>query len=121
MGAILGPVVLVVVVAVIAVVMVRRTVGREQEVKETLAHPDVPSLRYRVPEGQDPAVVLSSLRAAGYVAAADDLGGGNSGLLVSSPDGAAPDREAVRAVIVGSPLNFEGDTGGEPRPRFEDE
>jgi hypothetical protein len=121
MGAIFVPIVLVIVVGVVAVLLVKRMSARETEVQDTLSGREVPSLRYRVPEGQDPASVLVALRNAGYVATADDSGGGNAGVLVSATDGDEPDRETVRAVIAGSSLNQEGDPGGDSHPHFDDE
>ena len=122
MGAIFGPIVLFVIVAVVVVVMVKRSVSQQTEVREALAHPDVPALRYRVPEGQDPAAVLAALHGAGYTATADDHGGGDQGVLIGGIGDEAPDREEVRRVLAGEgKLNFEGDTTYVATPHFDDE
>lgn len=120
MGAILVPLVLFVVIAVVIVVMTRRSAGGETETHEILVDPEVPALRYEVPDGQDPAAVLAALRNSGYVASAEQQAG-NQGLLIGLPEGERPDREQVRSVIAGANTNLEGDASPAATPRFDDE
>ena len=120
MGAILVPVVLFVVVAAVIVVMTQRSVSGETETREVLVDPEVPALRYEVPEGHDPAAVLAALRAAGYVATADEQAG-NQGVLIGAQEGEQPDRDKVREVIAGADINLEGDSSADATPRFDDE
>lgn len=98
---------------------------RDDAVKEEAAvrdaAPGADTLRYRVPEGQDPAAVMAALEAAGYHATpAPELN--THDLLVPCPHGADPaqQRAHVRAVIAGAALNLEGDSERSPVV-FEDE
>lgn len=82
--------------------------------------PERASLRYTVPDGQDPAAVIAALRVAGYDAARDSVGNTNDVVIACEED--TPElRERVRSVIAAdAPLNMEGD----PMPgqvRFADE
>jgi hypothetical protein len=121
-GAIFVVILLLVAVVVAVLVWTRRTVREHDEVHEAIDSPEVPSLRYQVPPGQDPAVVLAALRSAGYTATADDRGLGDKALLITGPDGDEPDREAVREVLAGeSKLNFEDDKTYISNPQFDDE
>ena len=63
-----------------------------------LQNADLPTLRYEVPPGQDPAVVLVGLRQAGYDASADS-DGPPSPIVIIGGTGSAPDREAVRRAL----------------------
>lgn len=112
MGAILGPVVLFVIVAVVIVALVKRSVADQSKVHDTLTTPDVPSLRYSVPNGHDPAPVLAALASAGFVASSDSEGV-DRGVLIGHPEGEQVDREAVREVLSG--------VEQVDHPRFDDE
>ncbi len=81
------------------------------------------TLRYRLPAGQDAAPLIASLRGAGFDASPDTVAG-QSRVLITSGDGSAVDREAVRSVIeesnrtsvfdgggVRGPVQFEGESG----------
>jgi hypothetical protein len=63
---------------------------------DRLQHSDRPTLRYEVPPGQDPAVVVAGLRQAGYDASADSEPGPSSPIVIIGATGGAPDREDVR-------------------------
>ncbi len=71
MGAVLVPVILLIVVIVVAALAVKRFGSREVAHSDRLQDTDRATLRYEVPPGQDPAVVLAGLRGAGYDASAD--------------------------------------------------
>ena len=70
MGAVYALVILVVLALVAAAVMLRR-VGREREAQHEQVEQAAHTVRYDVPEGQDPAAVLVSLSRAGFEATAD--------------------------------------------------
>ena len=76
----------------------------------TLEGPAV--LRYRVPVGQDPAAVISTLRQAGYDVAREQAPTRIQEIVVTDPTGAGLDRSAVRATIARAPI----DLGGAPAP-----
>ncbi len=56
------------------------------------------ALHYRVPSGQDPAVLTSALAEAGYEAVGD-LVEGQHHVMIEGGRGGAPDPDKVRAVI----------------------
>ncbi|MGA8249077.1 MAG: hypothetical protein WB797_19375, partial [Nocardioides sp.] len=59
-----------------------------------------PTLRYLVPAGQDPAVVLGALRRAGYDASPDSEPGPSSPVvIIGATTGGPPDRDRVREVL----------------------
>ncbi|HET8666209.1 MAG TPA: hypothetical protein VFM08_17975, partial [Nocardioides sp.] len=61
---------------------------------------DRSTLRYEVPEGQDPAAVLAGLRGAGYDASPDSEPGPSSPIvIIGEAQGGEPDREAVRRTL----------------------
>jgi hypothetical protein len=62
------------------------------------AEPGIETLRYRVPQGQDPAVIMSKLDRGGYTATLDETGG-DKYLAIACPDGQANDRPAIRSII----------------------
>lgn len=126
MGAVLVPVLLLILALVLGVLAVKRFSRAEVERSNLLQNADTPTLRYQVPPGQDPAVVINTLRRAGYNASPDSEPGPSSPIvIVGSPDGGAPDREAVRATLVlASGTNVVPDESGEVergRVLFEDE
>jgi hypothetical protein len=88
--------VIVVVVALVAAALMLRRLGREREAR----HEDVMrapyTLRYDVPEGQDPAAVLVSLSRGGFEAAADP--GNVNALTIMCPLG-PEQREEVRVLL----------------------
>src|SRR3954451_24532012 len=99
MGAVLVPVVLLIVVAVAAALAVKRFGAREIQRSDRLQNDDRATLRYEVPAGQDPAAVLTGLRQAGYDASADSEPGPSSPIVIIGARGGDPDREAVRRTL----------------------
>ncbi len=90
---------------------------REGEVGTTL---DPDSLRYPVPEGQDPAAVLAVLAEHGYRAGVIDAHGERV-VAIDRPSASDEDREAVRAVIAEAGTALQ-DAAPMPGPvRFDDE
>jgi hypothetical protein len=126
MGAVLVPVVLVLIVLVLASMAVKRFARTEVERSDRLRDSHRPTLRYLVPPGQDPALVLNALNQAGYEASPDSESGPSSPVvIVGAGNGGAVDREAVRATLVQvSGTNIVPDESGEVergRVLFEDE
>lgn len=94
MGALLIPVIVLLVLLVLGLVWMRRWGQEHQHHAETLADPGTPTLDYHVPEGQDPATVVAALQGAGYSTAVDP---GDTQLV--RVECAADERERVRSVI----------------------
>jgi len=125
MGAILVPVILLLIVLVAVAVVIKRFGGREIDHSDRLQNADRPTLRYEVPAGQDQAMVLAELRSAGYDASPDSEPGPSSPIvIIGMPGGGAPDREELRARLARTSVNV--DPGVEapiqrPPVRFLDE
>jgi hypothetical protein len=127
MGAIYIVVLAVVVLLVAGVVALRRLGDHQQAEHERVAGAEH-TLRYDVPEGQDPAAVLVSLSRAGFEATPDP--GNVHALTVRCPLGPAQ-REEVRLVLERETANTlqgqeQGSHGDPPPPesarvRFADE
>jgi hypothetical protein len=104
-------VILVPVVVVIAAIAALRRRG-DAVMAEVEAHP-TDTLRYHVPEGQDPAAVLAALEVEGYHATlapspdTDDV-------LIPCRTGADRERAHVRAVIAHAARDMEGAPGDHP-------
>jgi hypothetical protein len=99
MGAVLVPVILIVIVLVAGAIALKRF-GRAQVAhSDRLQNADRPTLRYEVPPGQDPALVLAGLHQAGYQASADSEPGPSSPIVIIGAGGGAPDREEVRRTL----------------------
>jgi hypothetical protein len=100
MGVVVVPLLLVLVVLVVGGYAVSRFTRGEKARSDRLQNADRPTLRYQIPPGQDPALVLTELRAAGYDASADSEPGPSSPIvIVGTRSGQAPDREELRAVL----------------------
>jgi hypothetical protein len=100
MGAVLVPVILLIVVLVLAWFAVQRFGRREIQRSDRLQNADRSTLRYEVPEGQDPAAVLAGLRGAGYYVSPDSEPGPSSPIvIIGEAQGGEPDREAVRRTL----------------------
>jgi hypothetical protein len=126
MGAVLVPVILIIIAVVLGVLALKRFTRAEVERSDRLQNADRPTLRYQVPPGQDPAVVINALRQAGFEASPDSEPGPSSPIvIVGAPDGGEPDREAVRATLVlANGTNIvpeESDDAERGRVLFEDE
>ena len=77
--------------------VIGKTLKASEERLERMRDSDS-ALHYRVPPGQDPAVLTSALADAGY-AAVGDLADGQNEVLIEGGRGGAPDPDKVRAVI----------------------
>lgn len=99
MGAVFVPVILGLIVLVLAVIALKRFGRREVQRSDRLQNADRPTLRYEVPPGQDPAVVVAGLRQAGYDASPDSEPGPSSPIVIIGATGGDPDREAVRRTL----------------------
>ncbi len=126
MGAVLVPVILGLIVIVLVVLAVRAFSQREVEHSDQLQADHRHSVRYQVPPGQDPAMVLHHLESEGYDVSPDSEPGPSSPIIViGSVDATAVDREAVRRILSeldGTTVNPE-ESGHLDRPpvRFLDE
>jgi hypothetical protein len=99
MGAVFVPVILLIVVIVAVALALKRFGRREVQQSDRLQNADRPTLRYEVPAGQDPAVVLAGLRQAGYDVSADSEPGPSSPIVIIGAGGGSPDREEVRRTL----------------------
>ncbi|HEY3530128.1 MAG TPA: hypothetical protein VGK78_13360 [Nocardioides sp.] len=100
MGAyVLVPIVIIIVLIVCGVIAFNRFGRREMAQSDRLQYADRPTLRYQVPPGQDPVVVVTGLRRAGYEASPDSEPGPSSPIVIIGASDAEPDREAVRRTL----------------------
>jgi hypothetical protein len=120
MGAIIAPLLVIAVLLVLGVVAMRamdrnRMVGEDQAKRS-----GAETLRYHVPDGQDPVGVIAALHHGGFDAV-EDRDSGFRDVLIPCPAGRSHDRERARAVIE----QVSADTGRGPqepaRVRFADE
>lgn len=116
MGAAVVPVLIVLAVLVVAALVLSSASRRQRGQVEETHRPEVGTLRYAVPDGQDPAAVVNALQQEGFDAVAE-------GPDVVVPCRTDPQRERahVRWVIATAPLNLEGDPAPEREVRFRDE
>ncbi len=109
------------VIAYIAVIVLGARASAAADGGEPADAPHTEVLRYDVPDGQDPVVVVSALRKAGYDPATD-LVEGSTTVVVPCPSGADRERARVREVIAGaSETTLEGPEFDPGRVTFEDE
>jgi hypothetical protein len=108
-----------------AVVVLSTTMKRTASAGAVDPHAEVlkgPHVRYRVPTGQDPVVVLARVREAGYTAVPgpEDRGGE---VVVALAEDVPQARDALRRVIAGArATNVEGPPALDPAPvHFEGE
>jgi hypothetical protein len=79
------------------------------------------TLRYRVPDGQDPAVLMSALEQAGFRTAMDEQVA-EKYLVVTCPHGREQDRPEIRTLLEGADsTSLEGPQVRTGRVTFEDE
>ncbi len=114
-------------IVVIAVVVTFVLVGRTASAGTVDPFTEVekgPHVRYRVPPGQDPVVVISNLRESGYQAVPDQ-GSHEQVVVVGLREDTGEAREGVRRAIADAratnvdgppvldpaPVRFEGETG----------
>lgn len=97
MGALLIPVIVIIVLTAIVLVAGRKWASREQAISDDLADPTTSTIDYSVPDGQDPVVLLTALNAEGFTATTDPA---RPQLLhVSCRTGLARERAHARSVI----------------------
>jgi hypothetical protein len=99
MGAVLVPLIFLVIVIIAVAIAIKQFGQREVQHSDRLQYADRPTLRYAIPPGQDPATVLAGLRRAGYDASADSEPGPSSPIVIIGATGAEPDREDVRRTL----------------------
>jgi hypothetical protein len=100
MGAVLVPLLLVAIVVVAGLALTRRFTRETVTQSDRLQAPGRPTLRYQIPPGQDPAVVVAALGDEGYDVSPDSEPGPSSPIvIIGRRDGGEPDREAVRASL----------------------
>ena len=88
-----------VVLAVVAMLAIVPWARRQKAHVDHVAGPDVETLRYQVPEGQDPVAVQTALKTAGFDAVPDPNDSYGGVVLVACPRGVAAQREEVRTII----------------------
>jgi len=114
-------VVLGVVVVFGLVPLVQRFNEQRRRVQDEVKHGDVEAVRYQVPEGQDPAVVMAALRHEGFEPVGDQEATAQDILV---PCSSSSDRDRVRRVIASAPTSLEGGphpAAGPHEVRFTDE
>lgn len=99
MGAVLVPLILLLLALVLAAVALKRFSRANVEQSDRLQYADRPTLRYVVPPGQDPAVVVAELRKRGYDVSPDADPGPSSPTVIIGTHEGEPDREAVRRAL----------------------
>lgn len=110
MSAVLVAVIVIVIPVVIVLAAVTALRRRDDAVKAEAFSPTTDTLRYHVPEGQDPAAVLAALETEGYAATLSPAPAIHE-VLIPCRSGAERERAHVRAVIAHAALNMEGDPG----------
>lgn len=114
-GALFGLVVLLVLAVVVGAAAVRRMGER----KSAIDDPDIETLRYAVPNGQDPTVLVVALTHAHYQARAEPAPHGHDLLVACPPE---TSRDEIRSVIAGvHSTSLEGGEFDAGRVRFADE
>jgi hypothetical protein len=100
MGAVLVPLVLVLIVLVLVILAVRGFSRREVDHSDELQAHHRYSVRYQVPPGQDPALVLHHLESEGYDVSPDSEPGPSSPIIIiGSQDATVVDRESLRETL----------------------
>ncbi|HET9420177.1 MAG TPA: hypothetical protein VFO49_03500 [Nocardioides sp.] len=112
---------LLVVVVLLAIYVVVPWVRRQERERAEITDPRRESLVYEVPEGQDPAVIVTALRNDG-LEATEVLRQGRQRVVIACPHGREDLRPRARAVISNeADLNFEGDPAAKREVTFVDE
>jgi hypothetical protein len=94
--------------------------GKVAEQQDT-TDPRVETLRYRIPDAQDPTVLISALEQEGYTADLDDVRA-EKYLVVACPAGRDRERAHVRSLIDGKDkTSLEGPEFNPGKVVFEDE
>jgi len=110
--------VLTVMVVPLVLLLVMRRFGMEQaDAERTLLSPDVPTVAWVVPDGEDPALVRTRLAHAGFSSVLDHSGGQR--LVVRC---GPADRDRVREIIAGTEhATFDGQALQPSQLRFDDD
>jgi len=120
MGAVLAPLLFILVLVVIGVYAMAAINRRQMTREDRAKRPGAETLRYRVPEGHDPVAVIAALQHEGFEAV-EDHDAGFQVVLIPCPGGMGHDRERVRAAIGHAPVNLEAGAQEPHRVRFADE
>lgn len=105
----------------IAIALFGFTTARVSKGEASATDPRVPSLRYRMPDFQDPPVLIGALKQAGYNSTVDEVAGSKF-LVVDCPAGLDRERARVRSVISDqNRLSLEGPEFQQGQIAFEDE
>ncbi len=105
-------------VAFLLVPFLRRAAKDRMRAHDAVNNPEVETLGYRVPEGQDPAAVMAALRGEGF----EPVGDRDDDQSVLVPCRSDRDRDRVRSAIAAAGMNLEDEGGhGPDRVRFTDE
>lgn len=111
----------VIILIAIAVALFGFTTVRVSKGEAARVDPRMPSLRYRMPDFQDPPVLLAALKQAGYNATVDEVAG-TKFLIVDCPAGLDRERARVRSLITDqNRLSVEGPEFDQGEVAFEDE
>lgn len=95
---------------------------RQVALREDAVTERVPSLRYVVPPGQDPAAVMAALMNEGFEVVRDDAATHSQDLLILCPAGIERERARARAVIAhDAGIDMEGHPMPERAVIFADE
>ncbi|MDQ4007108.1 MAG: hypothetical protein M3211_03295 [Actinomycetota bacterium] len=90
-------------------------------VEDTPGDPNVETLRYRVPDTQDPAVLITHLEQVGYTSTLDEVRG-DKVLSIACPQGRDDDRTRIRSALQEiDTTGLEGTKLNPGRVTFEDE
>jgi heme/copper-type cytochrome/quinol oxidase subunit 2 len=123
-GGLPGLVIVVVVVLIVvlaSVYVVVPWVRRQERERKEITDPRRESLVYEVPEGHDPAVIVTALRNDG-LEATEVLRQGRQRVVIACPERREDLRPRARAVIAHEArLNFEGDPATQREVTFLDE
>jgi len=116
---------IVVVVGVVAIFLlvplVQRYNAQRRRAEELTRSDSVSTVRYVVPQGQDPAVVMANLRHEGFEPVGDSTATEQEILVPCSSD---VDRDRIRHAIAAAPTSLEGGphpAGDDSEIRFTDE
>ena len=103
MGALFVPLIIVLIFLVAGVAAAVSMTRRRQALAEHVEQPEVPTVRHRVPAGQDPAAIIAALAAAGYDAVEDP-----QAMEVVVPCPSDADRARIEQVIAEAPRHLPG-------------
>ncbi|MFC5176624.1 hypothetical protein [Nocardioides taihuensis] len=118
MGAVVV-IVLVVLVLLVGGAIAVRSISKDEAVHEEHVKSGGEYLRYRIPEGADPAAIVVALRHGGYDVVNDHELHGEE-LLISCPGGPDQHRSAVRELLRDVP-DLQGQSHGAVNVQFADE